>query len=710
MRASLCDWRALWPFAILSESRRDGGSSKDRFWFISSLITAAFPVCQSASMTRLVVWFFAATALLFASLDTIAVDEARLQAVEASVQIQESPAAIRLVWANPERPAARYKISRRTGNDGWSEVAVVGGSETGWTDSNVAAGQRYEYRIIKETNDGYLGHGYLYAGIRAPMLEDTGAVLILTRDNLAGALLNEIRQLESDLYLEGWTVIKVTVNGSDSPPQVRETIRNVYRTYGGLLKAVILLGHVAVPYSGNIMPDGHPNHKGAWPADGYYADMDGTWTDSSVNTKTAEREANWNVPGDGKFDQGQYPSELKLAVGRIDLSDMTCYANKANARSEVDLTRQYLNKNHAFRSGQWQIARRGLVLDNFGLRDTNGVSASAWANFAAYFGSSANSKMDLNTYFQRLSSETALWTWSAGGGSYYYSSGVGTSDDFALTDVNVVFFLSLGSYFGDWNNESNWLRAALGSGKILASIYSGIPRGNFHKMALGGTVGESFLLTQNNSFSDGYLPDTQGTHEVHQALLGDPTLRMWPRGPIGSFSATGNAGSAGLRWVLPSGEGFSGVHVYRSEAGGYKRLTSAPVTGNTYTDTVAAGTYAYMIRPVWLESNGSGSFYNLGQGVSIGGVVVTQGNGNPDPDPDPDPTPTGNPPKMAIRRASGNTIGLSITADANKTVTVETSDSLPTWTPLGTITATGSAQEFELQIDSNKQRIYRARY
>lgn len=657
-------------------------------------------------MTRLVVWFLAATAFLFSPLETIAVDEARLQAVEASVQIQESPAAIRLVWANPERPAARYKISRRTGNDGWSEVAVVGGSETGWTDSNVAAGQRYEYRIIKETNDGYLGHGYLFAGIRASLLEDSGVVLIVTRDYLAGPLANELRQLENDLVLEGWQVAKITVGG-ENPPQVRDKIRNAYNTYGGALKGVILLGNVAVPYSGNIMPDGHGNHRGAWPADGYYADVNGSWSDSSVNTKTAERESNWNVPGDGKFDQGNYPAELKLAVGRIDLSNMTCFANKANARSEVDLTRQYLNKNHAFRSGQWQIARRGLVLDNFGLRDTNGVSASAWANFAAYFGASANSRMDLNTYFPRLSSETALWTWSAGGGSYYYSSGVGTSDDFALTDVNVVFFLSLGSYFGDWNNESNWLRAALGSGKILASVYSGIPRGNFHKMALGGTIGESFLITQNNNFSDGYLPDTQGTHEVHQALMGDPTLRLWPRGPVGSFTATGGAGSAALRWALPSGAGYSGVHIYRSSANNgppMTRITSTPLTGNSHTDSVGSGTYTYIVRPVWLENNGSGSFFNLGQGALVGSVVV---GGNPDPDPDPTP---GNPPKMAIRRASPDTIGLSVTADANKTIYLEASDALPTWNLLGTLTATGSPQEFELQIDTNNQRIYRARY
>ena len=43
-------------------------------------------------------------------------------------------------------------------------------------------------------------------------------------------------------------------------------------------------GHVPVPYSGDIVPDGHmPDHVGAWPCDGFYGDMDGTWTDNAVN-------------------------------------------------------------------------------------------------------------------------------------------------------------------------------------------------------------------------------------------------------------------------------------------------------------------------------------------------------------------------------------------------------------------------------------------
>ena len=60
-----------------------------------------------------------------------------------------------------------------------------------------------------------------------------------------------------------------------------------------------LLGHVPVPYSGSINPDGPPDHFGAWATDAYYAELNGAWTDTSVNTTVASRAENRNIPGDG---------------------------------------------------------------------------------------------------------------------------------------------------------------------------------------------------------------------------------------------------------------------------------------------------------------------------------------------------------------------------------------------------------------------------
>jgi hypothetical protein len=305
----------------------------------------------------------------------------------------------------------------------------------------------------------------------------------------------------------------------------------------------------------------------------------------------------------------------------------------------------------------------------------------------------------LNTYFPRLTTESALWTWTAGGGSYYYSSGIGTSDDYALNDINVVFSLTLGSYFGDWNNESNWTKAALGSGKVLVSIYSGIPRSFFHPMALGGTIGESFLLTENNNFRDGYLPDTQGTHEVHQALLGDPTLRMWPRAAVGSLNAQGGSGEATITWS-GGGAGYVGAHIYRSTSpdGPFTRITSNLATSGRFADSPAPGTYSYLVRPVYLESNGSGSFYDLGQGVIASNVTVTQGQ------------TTVNPPRLVAQRTGSSTVQITVTADAGRAVVVEQSDDLQNWGQAATGTSSGAPMQFNLPIDGSLRRLFRARY
>ncbi len=648
----------------------------------------------------LVCWLLAVARLADSVAQTT--DESRLQAVEVSALVQASPPQITLTWPAPP-DATGYKIYKRSGAN-WPQVATLPANAVNWTDSAIVPGQRYEYRVVKTTPWLYIGQSYITAGVRAEPLEPNAKVLLLVRDNIAAALGAELEQLRKDLILEGWEVQRQDVAASATVPQVKSLIQSVWQGGAGRLNSVLLLGHLPVPYSGDISPDGHTNHHGAWPADGFYAEMDGTWTDSSVNKKVSERQINWNVPGDGKYDQSSFPSNVDLALGRVDFFEMTCYANKPLSRSEIDLTRQYLNKNHQFRSGQIQLSQRGLILDNFGLRETNGVAASGWRNFAAFFGAQNVSRLDLNTYFPRLRSESALWTWGAGGGSYYYSSGIGTSDDFATIDVNVVFSLWLGSYFGDWNNESNWLKAALGSGKILVSLYSGIPHSFLHNMALGGTIGDSFVLTQNNRVRDNYFPDSQGLNEVHQALLGDPTLRMSHRPPLPGFSAQGAAGRANLSWTSPGGAGFSGVHLYRGSSpnGPFTRLTSQPITASSHADAASPGTYSYLARPVWLDSNGSGSFFNLGQGSLVANVTVTPSSGTP---PTPPPPPT-----LSARLKSPTALELRVLASPGHPVIVEFTQLFNGWTSLQT-NSNPLGEPILIDLPAvGQQRLFRARH
>lgn len=583
-------------------------------------------------MTRTLVWNFINRQVWCALLTLLPVLQSadippKRFAVQLSAVVQESPPKISLVW--PGDTSNGYQVSRRTLDSGWSVLGNLGGGSTSFDDSNVTVGNRYEYKVVKDMGGGLTGYGYIQVAIKAPLADSRGKVIVLVENNIANALGGELSQFQRNLVGDGWTVLRSNVSANDSPANVKNIIRNHWNADQSGVKAVILVGHVPVPYSGDIFPDGHENHQGAWPADVYYGEMNGNWTDSSVNTRVAEREVNWNVPGDGKFDQSKIPSPVELTVGRVDFFNMTCFANKNPSRSEVDLTRAYFNKNHNWRHGQIRPTRGAIICDNFSDKGKDPIAGSAWRNFPGFFGADKIHEVGWDQFLPNATANSYLWSYASGGGSYYYSMGVGTSDDLALKDLKVVFAMFMGSYFGDWNNESNFMRASLGSGTVLTATYSGFPHYLYFPMALGGTVGEAVRLSQNNFTNTLYAPWVQGWSEVHMSLLGDPTLRMHPVLPPSGLNVSVEPGKANLTWSASADSALVGYHVYRatSAEGPFTRVTSSPVGGTSHSDSAAAGTYTYMVRAIKLEQSASGSYYNSSQGAVINATVPPGGGG-----------------------------------------------------------------------------------
>lgn len=557
------------------------------------------------------------------ALEVDAENDPRFYAVQASANVQVSPPQIRLQWP-ADGKATGYKVSRKElGAASWGGESPLPGTATGYVDSSVAAGVAYEYQISKTTSAGYAGFGYVCAGIRAPLIEDRGKLVLVVDGLYAAELANELSQLHQNLTGDGWTVLRHDVSRTDSPANIKNIIQADYAADPAGVKAVFLFGHIPVPYSGNLNPDGHPDHRGAWPTDAYYGDMDGSWTDHSVSNTSAQRQANWNVPGDGKFDQSELPSEVELEVGRVDLSNMTCFSNKTPARYEKDLLRQYLKKDHAFRHGRLLVQRRGIICDNFGEKSGEAFAASGWRNFAAFFGADNITAVPGWNYFSTVGSQSYLWSYGCGGGSYYTCDGIGTSDDFARTDVQSVFTMFLGSYFGDWDNESNFLRAPLGSTSCtLAAAWAGRPHWFFHHMALGHTIGYSARLSQNNRSGGLYSAQNYSTRGIHVSLLGDPTLRLHPVIPPSSLNGSPSPAGMALTWTASTDSDLEGYYVYRSgdKAGPYQRISGdTPITQTSYVDPQGgANTFTYMVRAIKLERSGSGTYLNPSQGVFFG--------------------------------------------------------------------------------------------
>ena len=606
--------------------------------------------------------------------------------VQITASVQEAPAQIMLNWPD-EGDATDYEISRRTLDSGWAQVASIDGTATSFTDDNVSLGVPYEYKIVKTTPFTYLGYGYLRGGIRVPATDQRGKIILVVENSIATALGSELDQLKRDLTGDGWLVMRRDVSMNDTPIAVKNQIKAIYDSDPTNVKAVFLFGHIPVAYSGQIAPDGHANHRGAWPADVFYGDMDGTWTDHTVNTTSAERETNHNVPGDGKFDQSVIPTDIELMIGRVDLHDMTCYANKSNSRSEVDLLRQYLNKNHAFRTGQLPVERRALMCDNFGDKGRDRIAGSGWRTFPGAVGSNIQ-EVGFGEYFPTATSGSYLWSYSSGGGSYYYSTGVGTSDDFALNEVRVVFTMFTGSYFGDWNNESNFLRAALGSGWILTASYSGFPHTIYFPMSLGEPIGHSILISQNNGQDGLYPPWSQGTRQIHVSLQGDPTLRLHPVKPAVNLSASVSDGRAHLSWEASAENNLDGYHIYRAQSpeGPFTRLTELPVSSTTFSDAPAPAVYTYMVRAVKLEQTPSGTYFN----PSVGTFVSAHISG----------TPIGNQLQLSARRASQTEVMVQVTGNLGQRFRLESSNDFIEWTDTGEATLVESSIELSVSIDS----------
>ena len=390
-------------------------------------------------------------------------------AVQVSAIVQTNPPQIMLVW--PTDPGASgYNVYRKAlgGNTWGNGLASLGARAASFADTNVVVGSNYEYRVSK-TASGYYGEGYVFAGMQAPLVDYRGKVVLLVDNTFSTNLATELARLQQDLVGDGWTVLlhevpRMSVDPANTSSSVwaarsnelanaKTLVRSDYLADPTNVVAVFLFGHVPVPYAGDIAPDGHvPQHQGAWPADGYYGDVPYDiyfWEDSFVNDTGSSDTRNWNVPGDGKFDQGIFPLPLTLQAGRVDLANLPAFS-----QSETALLRQYLNKDHAFRQKLVTAQRRGWIDDNFGLSTGEPLAVTGWRDFAAFFG--ASNTVAGSDWFGTLATNSYLWGYGCGPGTYTSCSGVGATANFAASDPQVVFTMYFGSYFGDWDSTEQF--------------------------------------------------------------------------------------------------------------------------------------------------------------------------------------------------------------------------------------------------------------
>jgi hypothetical protein len=265
----------------------------------------------------------------------------------------------------------------------------------------------------------------------------------------------------------------------------------------------------------------------------------------------------------------------------------------------------------------------GIIEDNFsGMSE--GFSSGAWRDFTAELGPNKILEEDL---FLTTDSGLYLFNYVCGAGFYTSCNGLGTTDSFKMNNP-AVFNHMFGSFFGDFDIANNIGRASLAApDNGLIWIWSGRPKWLTHTLAIGETIGQCALRTQNNDWNYGV---SFYQNQAHVALNGDPSIRSAMFEPATSLGIGTNSEKTrvNLSWTASTAQDVTGYYIYWSnnEFGPYLLLNQTPESGSSFTHyTPEFGSNYYMIRAERLEITGSATYYNLSQGqfISIDSIERT---------------------------------------------------------------------------------------
>jgi hypothetical protein len=585
-----------------------------------------------------------------------------------SATVNVSPPRINLSFYLPTNSATLGISLRRrvSGATNWSALVISNQFVTNYTDSAVTVGTIYEYEFYREVAQ-YTPRPepryYLTSAVQGAPIEDRGRVILVTDKTFTNDLATHLAILQNDLVGDGWEVARLDADrhndttwsaNTNAIRLLRGSISNLYSQAPARTKALILVGHVVVPSSGEYAPDGHyncvtnplnsPNHQGAWSADTFYGDVDGTWTDATVNYSNCDNHLCDNYPGDGKFDTDLLTTNslgqaIEMAVGRIDFAKLPALGVNPPVGStpdpkEVDLLRRYIDKAHRYRFKGlfWQTNgtdfARVATLDriqeqNIGLFKTMGTYVGAAANGTALFGAGEDRVGVGNPILEGIRVYQFAFE-TAPGQIDRINDAVDqlqvTAGDLASAAVRPAAFYSIcASYMGDWNLlANNFVRSLIAASTdygLAATWFSASTVWRFHPMAMGLDLGAAMRQLMNNSSPAAYGYQDRGRH---LSVVGDPTLRLnATSAPLG-LTGYSSAGTAYLSWS--SGESGCAFNVYRasSVSGPFtNRLNASPVAGSPFSAPSHIPGMVYGVRALKSVSTGSGSYTNISQAAFV---------------------------------------------------------------------------------------------
>src|SRR5664279_3773276 len=168
-------------------------------------------------------------------------------AVQVTAMVQSAPPRITLSWP-AFAGATQHTVSRKAwGAASWGVPVTLGPSATGYVDSGVSVGTKYEYQVLRTAS--VTGYGYLATGIEITLVEDRGKLVLVVDATEAPGLVAELTRLQMDLAGDGWTVLRHDVARLATVPSVKALIKADYDADPTRVNSVFLFGHVPAPYS-----------------------------------------------------------------------------------------------------------------------------------------------------------------------------------------------------------------------------------------------------------------------------------------------------------------------------------------------------------------------------------------------------------------------------------------------------------------------------
>jgi uncharacterized protein (TIGR02597 family) len=556
---------------------------------------------------------------------------------QVSAVASNTPAGINLIWSSATNTVLEIK-RREMGAKDWEPLGAALG--TNYFDDSALPALRYEYNLntrLATTNGDIDPIGQSIAATRGgSAIEDRGKVVLLVDQTLTNVIEAELNGFITNLVGDGWQILRADVprhiddyssstsfqtNYYNITNIIVPFIRDNYAQFSTNIKQILIIGHATIPYSGTIPDDGHHEHRGAWPTDLYYGDVDGIWTDTITLASSAY---NWNhnYPNDGKFDQNLVPknseglAELEIPVSRIDFHNLPAFA----PRSEADLLIHYFKKNAAFRFAKSKFAPEVFELETPVVANLYTLIPAKAANEMAAKIAPLKSPSHGDPFDPLIITGSAVIGAASGPGKFDRINDARPNEHTSahiaagLTSTNVAFYYVRTSFAPDWNSPDNFLRS------ILATTNGGLASASMLAnrvwRADGLGVGMSLGSEVPEVIRTWVTPSPLSARGME--LLGDATLRYPVLAPPEPVSWVITNDRVHLIWSHPVGL-TPAYHVYRSSdgiSGEFSRLNAAPVAGTRFTDvSVPEGSFLYMVRALEMTTTGGGTFTNISQGV-----------------------------------------------------------------------------------------------